>query len=459
MTEEVVLPVVVSAEDHQILPGDIVDLSTQPNILNVETVPSPAKSDTVPSPAKSENLAMEVVEADNGKAHRKKSSRSKTPSAKKGSVVVSPTKDSQVRSSSRVARRPYTSDGQQMDYGFCTKLFTFWRSCRPWTLSVSFVQSILTLVILNARMNVPITPIRAVLSTMAFIAVQTFANIHNAYTDYYRGLDTKENAKDRVLVDAIISPRMVVFQMFSFILCFFAFMLHTLIYDPRSEDETNLLAGIGIAGLFATYSYSGWPLALKTRGCGELLLFICIGICLPAFQSVYVCGVFHPEVLLLGIAPSIMHSGMNHANNFRDIEVDRNAGLKTSANILGHFWARMYYNLLVLVLPFGGAIFVAWYCQCMGVLCALHALPLSIMLTRLAKGSPQAVLVLVKRTSIVVLTTGLCCAVGIYTMPFMLPSDAPSLRKAIVGLASCSVIAATPVAFNLLSEVEHVKYW
>jgi len=447
MTEEVV----VSAEDYQILPGvssDIVDHLAQPENLSVETVPSPAKS---------ENLAMEVVEAD-GKAQRKKSSRSKTPSAKKG-TVVSPTKSSPAQSTSRVARRPYTSNAQQMDYSFCTKLFTAWRSCRPWTLGVSFVQSILTLVILNSRMNVPITPIRAVLSTMAFVAVQIFANIHNAYADYFRGLDTKENAKDRVLVDAIISPRMVVFKMFLFVLCFFAFLLHTLIYDSRSEDETILLAGIGIAGLFATYSYSGWPLALKTRGFGELLLFICIGICLPAFQSVYVCGVFHPEVVLLGIAPSIMHSGMNHANNYRDIEVDRNAGLRTSANILGHYWARMYYNLLVLVLPLGGAIFVAWYCQCMGLLCALYALPLSFMLTRLAKGSHQAVVVLVKRTSVVVLTTGLCCAVGIYTMPFMIPSDVPSLRCAIVGLALCSVIAATPVAFNLLSEVEHVKYW
>ena len=30
---------------------------------------------------------------------------------------------------------------------------------------------------------------------------------HNAYADFFRGLDTKENAKDRVLVDAILSPR------------------------------------------------------------------------------------------------------------------------------------------------------------------------------------------------------------------------------------------------------------
>ncbi|MCE4628596.1 MAG: UbiA family prenyltransferase [Desulfurococcales archaeon] len=92
---------------------------------------------------------------------------------------------------------------------------------------------------------------------------------------------------------------------------------------------------LGALGLLLAYAYSGWPFDMKYHGLGELGVYLAWGVLIPVGSYYMASGKISlvPVLVLLPLGVGI--TGILMANNIRDIESDRSAGIKTLQVRLG----------------------------------------------------------------------------------------------------------------------------
>lgn len=241
------------------------------------------------------------------------------------------------------------------------------------------------------------------LTITAALLIHSAANLANTYFDFKNGVDKKETADDRGLVDAMISPRAMLLTalgMFAagaaigFLLAF--------------KNHVPALLWLGAGGLALAWFYTATGFAYKYRTLGDIGIFFAFGPCIVSGTALIQTGVFLPEALWASIPLGLLIVGILHANNMRDVKSDTESKFTTLAAALGPKGAEKFYYALIFT-PYAfsltfGSIWPAVFCAV--------SIPLAIKLRRLVlKGDFSP---LVPETAKLVAIYGLLLSTGLY---------------------------------------------
>lgn len=228
---------------------------------------------------------------------------------------------------------------------------------RPWSFTVSYFPMLL------AALSIVTVPalaetawdgqevsflLRFLLVVVAGLSVHAAANLTNTYYDFVGKVDD-EHADDRAILDGHLSPG-TVWQM-SLALYGVSAAAWALLAQQNGASLIYLAATGGLLG----FAYTGQPLGLKYRACGEGIVFLCFGPLLAAATAMSLgmpltsAGIGLP--VLLSLPPAVLAVGVLHSNNARDISSDRAAGTDTLAQRLGPAGCRNFY-IALLTLPY-----------------------------------------------------------------------------------------------------------
>ena len=241
------------------------------------------------------------------------------------------------------------------------------------------------------------------LTLPAALLIHSAANLANTYFDFKNGVDRKETADDRGLVDALMTPRAMLLTA----LGLFAAGAVIGVFLSFKNQVPGLL-WLGAAGLALAWFYTGTGFAYKYRALGDAGIFFAFGPCIVAGTALIQTRAFLPEALWASIPVGLLIVGILHANNMRDAKSDAEGKFSTLAGALGPDGAVKFYYALVFIpylftLTFGSA----WP----AALCAL-SLPLAVNLKRqAARGEFSA---LVPETAKLVAVFGLLLSLGLY---------------------------------------------
>ena len=174
------------------------------------------------------------------------------------------------------------------------------------------------------------------------LAIQVAANFSNDASDAKRGADT---------ADRLGPPRMVSLGVISAKQMWTATWL-SIGVAALSGVALTVIAGpvvlvIGAASVVAMLGYVGGPMPYGYRGFGEVFVFVFFGL-VATVGSRYVHDMTAPlAAWLLAIPIGMLVTAILVANNYRDIDTDREAGKGTLAVILGPKRTRTLFAVLV----------------------------------------------------------------------------------------------------------------
>jgi menadiol prenyltransferase len=201
-------------------------------------------------------------------------------------------------------------------------------STRPWSIPASLVPSALACALVFDRSH---SLLDVILPVVAGMAVHLAANTTNTYFDYKKGLDKRETSDDRALVDGTVAPSTVLaisavcYAIGASICAYYAYVL-----GPQ-------IAGVAVFGLLLAFFYTAGPFPLKYVGFGDVTIGLCFG---PLLMNAAAAAATHSvelhlPVVLLSLPIGLLTVAILHANNTRDMDVDRKAGAVTVAQLLG----------------------------------------------------------------------------------------------------------------------------
>lgn len=174
------------------------------------------------------------------------------------------------------------------------------------------------------------------------LAIQVAANFANDASDAAKGADTADRlGPPRMVALGIISARtMWLATGFAVAVAALAGIFLTIIAGPW-------ILVIGVASIFAMLGYVGGPSPYGYRGLGEVFVFVFFGL-VATVGSRFVYDRTAPlSAWLLAIPIGMLVTAILVANNYRDLETDREAGKRTLAVIIGPQKTRLLFAFLV----------------------------------------------------------------------------------------------------------------
>lgn len=241
-----------------------------------------------------------------------------------------------------------------------------------------------------------------VLTFAAALAVHSAANLANTYFDFKNGVDRKETADDRGLVDGLMTPA----AMLRLSLGLFAggaavgFLL-------AFKNHVPGLVWLGAAGFALAWFYTATGFAYKYRALGDAGIFFAFGPFIVSGTALIQTRQLLPEALWASIPVGLLIVAILHANNMRDVRGDAEAHFSTLASVLGADGAKRFYYILILApYLFAFTLGKMWP----ALLCALSA-PLAGKLYKMAKAGDFSPLV--PETAKLVAVYGLLLSLGL----------------------------------------------
>lgn len=193
----------------------------------------------------------------------------------------------------------------------------------------------------------------AILALVGALAIQVAANFANDVSDAKRGTDEVRIGPPRMVAAGEISSR----QMWLGVTV-------ALLVAAVAGIGLILIAGqvvlwIGVFSIVAMLGYVGGPLPYGYRGLGEVFVFVFFGV-VATVGSRYVHDMTAPlSAWLLAIPVGMLVTAILVANNYRDIDTDRDAGKRTLAVILGREKTRLLFATLIYGAPVLVVVFAA----------------------------------------------------------------------------------------------------
>ena len=222
-----------------------------------------------------------------------------------------------------------------------------------------------------------------IITVLGVICFQSATNLINDCYDYKRGLDKVITPVSGAVVRGWLTGRQVVFAAMIFMLlgCACGFFLVVVAGWP--------VLLLGVIGVLISLGYTRNGLCLKYVGLGDLSVFMALGV-LPVLGSYWVqAQEFSWTPFLWAPVISLFTIAILHANNWRDLEGDKDSSCRTVAGMLGAHGSSIYYRLLVfgpfaLITLFVGLSYLPGvsYDAPLTTLVTLLALPLIIKLTK-----------------------------------------------------------------------------
>lgn len=190
----------------------------------------------------------------------------------------------------------------------------------------------------------------AVSATAMLLAV----NVRNDIDDFDRGLDRPGQppgaAGSGVIPDGLLTRSDMLTAQFA-LMAVAGFAALPLIWERGLE-----VLVLGTAGFSLGLLYTARPFGLKYRGLGDPLVFLLMGPVMVSGIDWILTGELAAARIAAGAPVGLLAVLILHANNWRDVETDASAGIRTVAIRLGGKGSQIYAALLAA----GALAIVAW---------------------------------------------------------------------------------------------------
>ena len=182
--------------------------------------------------------------------------------------------------------------------------------------------------------------INGIIAVIGVMIIHLSANTMGEYHDFVNGVDQKEKTGPiRVLVKGYFKPKTILIYGLSLLAVGSAIGIYLL-----SQTGWPLLI-FGFVGVFSAAFYHKF----KYKALGEPIIFLTFGLMI-ALGVVYVLTHQIIWSTLLVVAPTgLLIVAILHANNIRDLELDRSAGVRTQVMNLGIEGSQIVYQTLLYV--------------------------------------------------------------------------------------------------------------
>jgi len=217
---------------------------------------------------------------------------------------------------------------------------TWLLASRPKTLLAAFVPVAIGGVMAARDGAFHLFACAAALFGAVFIQIGT--NFFNDYADAKQGADTEDRkGPTRAVASGLISSRqMLVTSCFMFALSALCCVYMVMRTDWR-------LALLGAASIACGFWYTAGRYSLAYLGLGDLFVILFFGPVAVGGTYFVQADALPDYVLIAGLAPGLIATGLLAINNLRDIDEDRLAHKHTLAVRLGAGFARWEYLLCV----------------------------------------------------------------------------------------------------------------
>ena len=188
-----------------------------------------------------------------------------------------------------------------------------------------------------------------VLAVIGAIVFQAAGNLISEYHDYMSGTDRLEKTgPPRMIVQGYFEPKTVLIYGYIVLLVGILLGIFLLI-------RTGLpLLFIGIIGVISASIYNRF----KKVALSDVVIFITYGLCIALGVTYVMADEMIWNSMLVSIPSGLLITAILHANNIRDVELDKQADIKTQAQILGHEGSLVVYQTLLLTAYLGIAVAV-----------------------------------------------------------------------------------------------------
>jgi 1,4-dihydroxy-2-naphthoate octaprenyltransferase len=195
------------------------------------------------------------------------------------------------------------------------------------------------------------------LTLVGAVCVHGATNLINDYFDYKSGVDRPGAPttlyRPHPLVQGLISPRAVLW-------------VSAGLYAIAAIIGLALLAlkGAGLlwfilVGAIASFFYTAGPVKYKYLALGELAVFLMWGPVIVGGTYFVQRGSLSPDAVLISVPFGLLVALVLLANNLRDIDYDRSAGIATLGTLLGQQKTRVLYQGLILLAYLAIALLIA----------------------------------------------------------------------------------------------------
>lgn len=216
---------------------------------------------------------------------------------------------------------------------------------RPWSFLMT-IGVVLTGFLLALYLGYKLDVLLAFLALLGSVLLHASINVINDYYDYRRGVDRPGVGtaayRPHPIIEGLLSERATIALGYSLGLTALAIGLYI------SLQARPLAIVFGILGFIVGVQYSAPPLGLKYRGLGELGVLAAFGP-IMMYGAYYVAsGSLDWRVLLVSLSMGAQISAVLLANNLRDADTDREAGIVTLPVLVGRDKGMMVYAGLLL---------------------------------------------------------------------------------------------------------------
>jgi len=220
---------------------------------------------------------------------------------------------------------------------------------------------------------------------IAGLLIHAATNLINDYFDYKKGVDKDYTfGSSGVILQELLPAKQILIG--GFILFGITAALGVILVAVRGVPILIL----GLIGLIGGYLYTGYPWGYKYYGLGDFLVFILMGPLMVIGSYYSLTGTYHHSILLISLPVGFLVAAILQSNNTRDIKHDKEAGVKTLENILGHKAAKVVYYFLVSAAYLSVVVMVAYKILPIWSLGVILTLPLAIKnIKKVSKSHPD----------------------------------------------------------------------
>jgi 1,4-dihydroxy-2-naphthoate polyprenyltransferase len=182
----------------------------------------------------------------------------------------------------------------------------------------------------------------ALVMLLATVATHAGSNLANDYFDHLKGVDTPQSyGQDRQIQLGLLTPRQVISA------AIVAFAIATVLGLVVVAETGWPILALALVSLAAAVLYTGGPKPLGYIALGEVTVFVFMGL-VTVMGSYYVLtGDVSWRSALVAAPIGFLTAAHLHANNLRDIPLDRVAGKITLATLLGRRLGNWEYLILL----------------------------------------------------------------------------------------------------------------
>jgi 1,4-dihydroxy-2-naphthoate octaprenyltransferase len=220
-------------------------------------------------------------------------------------------------------------------------LKTWLVATRPFALPASTMPVVFGSVLAVTIGTASFDWLRFVAAFLGMALLHTGANLINDARDYDKGIDAQINPVSGAVVRGWITSKQAIkaAALFMAVGSALGLWLFTQVGMP--------ILLLGIVGVAIGVLYSVGPFGLKYNALGDIAVFMNFGVLGALGAWTVQTGEMSWIPAVWAIPMSILVIAILHANNWRDIEGDKEGGIRTMAGLMGDKGAEAYYGFLL----------------------------------------------------------------------------------------------------------------